>query len=93
MTFEPGQSTQTVSVPLLNDDVYELSEEFTGRLSLEAGSSGITISQDSAVATIADDDGECSLVVDYYTPTLLYLPFIILFIYLFIYLCHLWPFF
>ncbi len=59
VTFEPGQSTQTVSVPLFNDDVYELSEEFNGRLSLEAGSSGIMINQDSAVATIADDDGEC----------------------------------
>ncbi len=61
MTFEPEQSIRTVSVPLLNDDVYELSEDLIGQLSLEAVSRGIMIGQNRAVATIADDDGGCGL--------------------------------
>ncbi len=53
---------QIVSVMLMDDEVYELSEDFIGRLSLEAGSSGVSIGQDSSVATIEDEDGGCGFI-------------------------------
>ncbi len=62
MTFAPGEFIQIVSVMLFDDEAYELSEDFSGRLSLEAGSSGVSITQDTSVATIEDEDGGCGLV-------------------------------
>ncbi len=62
VTFAPGESTQTVSVILMDDEDYELSEDFIGRLSLEAGSSGVSIVQDTSMATIEDEDGGCGLI-------------------------------
>jgi hypothetical protein len=53
LSFAPGQKTITVSVPLLSDTVDEPAETFGLRLSSPTGG---TISDDTGLATLADDD-------------------------------------
>ena len=55
VTFAPGDSLQTVQVPINNDDVYEGLEEFTAQLTTT--DSGVVIFQPDATARIRDDDG------------------------------------
>ena len=55
VTFAPGDSLQTVQVPINNDDVYEGLEEFTAQLTTT--DSGVAIFQPDATARIRDDDG------------------------------------
>ena len=59
MTFAPGQQQQTVQVNTVNDARYEREESFTAVLSLASNSEGVVLgSQDTATATILDDDRE-----------------------------------
>ena len=59
MTFAPGQQQQTVQVNTANDARYEREESFTAVLSLASNSEGVVLgSQDTATATILDDDRE-----------------------------------
>jgi hypothetical protein len=54
LTFTPGETEQTISVPIVADDVDELDETFFVHLS---NASGATILLGTAVGTIIDDDG------------------------------------
>ena len=46
-------------VPIINDDVYEGLEQFTARLSLPAGATGVMLgTADTATVDITDNDGE-----------------------------------
>lgn len=53
VTFLPGETSRTVSVPIVRDTVSESTESFSLQLS---GASGATISRASAIATVVDDD-------------------------------------
>ena len=59
MTFAPGQQQQVVEVNTVRDSTYEREESFSAVLSLPSDSEGVELgSQDTATATIQDDDGE-----------------------------------
>ncbi len=53
LTFAPGQTSQTVAVPVVRDLVAEATETFTVGLSSPAGA---TLARTSAIGTILDDD-------------------------------------
>ena len=55
LTFAPGKAVQNVSVIIINDNVYEVLEEFTAELTTT--DSGVDIFQPDATARISDDDG------------------------------------
>ena len=55
VTFAPGQTQQTVTLPITNDDVEEGAETLNLTLTLPTG--GATIGERSATVTILDDDG------------------------------------
>ena len=63
--FSPAQSEQsvTVTIPIINDDVHEETEQFTLQLSLPSGSTGVVLDQDSATVQIVDEDREYLKVV------------------------------
>ena len=52
VTFTPGTTTQTITVPILNDNVYEGAETFAVNLS---GATNATISDTQGIGTIRDD--------------------------------------
>ena len=52
LTFAPGTTTQTITVPIVNDNVYEISETFAVNLS---GATNATISDTQGIGTIKDD--------------------------------------
>ncbi len=54
VTFAPGQSEQTVNVTLINDDILEVVESFTGTLSTSMDQ--VVIDVDSTTISITDDD-------------------------------------
>lgn len=58
VTFSGGATSRMVRVTLRDDSIYELDEQFRGRLTVEPGSTGVRIDADTATATIIDDDGE-----------------------------------
>lgn len=53
LTFSPGETTKTISVPLVGDTVYEADETFTLNLS---NASGAAISDAQGVGIIVNDD-------------------------------------
>ena len=55
LTFAPGEAVQNVSVTIINDNAYEVLEEFTAELTTT--DSGVDIFQPDATAQISDDDG------------------------------------
>ena len=56
VTFAAGETTQTVSIPILDDDVYEIAETFTAGFDLD-GISGISAGAvDSVTVTIISED-------------------------------------
>ena len=57
VTFSAGQSNASVSVPIMDDDVIEMTEVFTG--SLSAVTESVMIGADTADITIIDNDSEC----------------------------------
>ena len=65
VTFSGPQSMQNVQVMVTNDQVLEGVEEFLGVLTLPAsGSGGVSLGDDTATATIEDDDGMAGM--DYF---------------------------
>ena len=52
LTFAPGTTTQTITVPILNDNVYEGAETFRVNLS---GATNATIADGIGIGTIRDD--------------------------------------
>lgn len=52
VTFLPGETSKTISVPIVNDDIYEGAETFTVRLSATANAS---LGKDVGTAIIHDD--------------------------------------
>ncbi|MBI3343649.1 MAG: type I secretion C-terminal target domain-containing protein, partial [Gammaproteobacteria bacterium] len=53
LTFVPGVTSQTITIPILNDAIFEGNETFTVNLS---NASGDTIKDGTGVGTITDDD-------------------------------------
>ena len=47
-------------VPIIDDSVFEGAEQFTARLSLPAGQSGVVLGADIATVEITDDDRKLS---------------------------------
>ena len=56
MTFAPTQTSQTVMVPIIDDSVGEGSEQFTARLSLPPGQSGVVLGANTATVEITDEE-------------------------------------
>ena len=61
VTFSAGQSRASVSVPIIDDILGEISEVFTG--SLKAVTGNVVIGADTADVTIINDDSECIMMV------------------------------
>ena len=59
--FEPGETTQTITVAVLDDETSEAEEAFTVELS---GPSGATLEDGTGTGTITDDDEPPALVID-----------------------------
>ena len=64
-TLNSSQSIE-ISVPINNDDVFELRESFSLHLSSSA-SSGVSLNQSSAKVTIYDDDGKPLSILNVYS--------------------------
>ena len=61
LSFTPGVTSQTVGVPILDDDLREPSEDFSLVLS---GAQNAEIARQEGLATIVDNDGESLLGID-----------------------------
>ena len=59
--FEPGETTQTITVAVLDDETSEAEEAFTVELSAP---SGATLEDDTGTGTIIDDDEPPEIVID-----------------------------
>lgn len=62
ITFQPGDTSETINVPIVGDTTDEENETFTVTLT-NPGLNGISISDGTATGTIMDDDGAPSLSV------------------------------
>ena len=60
MTFAPSETSRIVMVPIIDDNVGEGVEQFTARLSVPAGQSGVVLGEDMATVEITDDDRKSS---------------------------------
>ncbi|MCR9233463.1 MAG: dockerin type I domain-containing protein [bacterium] len=57
VTFQPGEVSQTVSIPLIDTDLVELTESFLVQFTnLQAGGANIALSRNQAEVTVTDDD-------------------------------------
>ncbi|MEQ8852337.1 Calx-beta domain-containing protein [Gimesia sp.] len=57
VTFQPGEVSQTVSIPLIDTDLVELTESFLVQFTnLQAGGANIALSRNQAEVTITDVD-------------------------------------
>ena len=66
VNFLPSETTKTVSIPLVNDGVQELTEWFTVELDASSAEDGVALGVPAvANVTIVDDDSECRLNVRY----------------------------
>ena len=61
VTFSAGETRASVSVQIIDDDVVEMTEVFTG--SLSAVTESVIIGADTADVTIINDDSECIMTV------------------------------
>ena len=61
VTFSAGQSRASVSVPIIDDILGEMSEVFTGSLSAVTGN--VVTGADTANITIIENDSECIMMV------------------------------
>ena len=61
VTFSAGETRASVSVQIIDDDVVEMTEVFTG--SLSAVTESVMIETDTADVTIINDDSECIMTV------------------------------
>ena len=58
VTFSPGTQSQTVQVPIIDDNIFESTEDFSAQLT--TSDRRVNIVEPTAVATIVDDDtGMC----------------------------------
>ena len=55
LTFST-ESSQMVSISIINDDIHEKMEQFTVQLSLPSGSTGVVLDQNSTIVQIVDED-------------------------------------
>jgi YD repeat-containing protein len=62
ITFNPGETSKTVDIQLLNDVVYEGNETFT--VTLFSPSGGATITTGTATATILEDDPSATVNIE-----------------------------
>ena len=60
VTFGPSDTLLSVTVPINDDSVYELDEMFTAVLTTT--DPGVVLFNDTATATITDDDGKFTMV-------------------------------
>ena len=57
VTFQPGEVSQTVSIPLIDTDLVELTESFLVQFTnLQAGGANIALSRNRSEVTVTDDD-------------------------------------
>ena len=56
MTFAPSEDSRTVMVPIIDDSIGEGVEQFTARLSVPAGQSGVVLGEDMATVEITDEE-------------------------------------
>ena len=61
VTFSAGQIRASVSVPIIDDILGEMSEVFTGSLSAVTGN--VVTGADTANITIIENDSECIMMV------------------------------
>ena len=61
VTFSPSESIQTVSIPLVNNEILESREWFLVELSLPSDQAGVLLgSPVESNVTIEDDDCKCN---------------------------------
>ena len=58
LTFQAADTSQIVMVPILPDNTFEGTEQFTARLSLPAGETGVMLGAATTTVEIADDNSE-----------------------------------
>ena len=58
LTFGPGTTSIPVDIPIVNDNIVELEEQFTASLSLGTTASNVQVDPDLATISITDDDGK-----------------------------------
>ena len=58
LTFQAADTLQIVMVPILLDNTFEGTEQFTAWLSLPAGQDGVVLGANMASVAITDDDCE-----------------------------------
>ena len=56
VTIEAADTSQIVMVPILPDNTFEGTEQFTAQLSLPAGQAGVVLGASMASIEITDDD-------------------------------------
>ena len=61
VTFSAGQTRASVSVPIIDDILIEMTEVFTGSLSTVTGN--VVIGADTADVIIVENDSECIMTV------------------------------
>jgi hypothetical protein len=54
VTFLAGETSHTITVPVLNDNIFESLEAFTVELGATTG--GVTVADGSGIGNIADND-------------------------------------
>ena len=52
ITFQPGESSKTVSIPIVNDDIAECDEEFGGQLALPEKSQNLKVSISTVLSIV-----------------------------------------
>ena len=65
LTFNGTTTSIEVPVNLTDDSVYEGGEDFSGTLTLVSDSPRVTVAPSNAVATILDDEGIRTTLVEY----------------------------
>ena len=58
ITFLASETMRSVSVPITNDDVYELDETFTATISEVMDNPNVDITLETTTVTINDDDSK-----------------------------------
>ncbi len=64
VSFERGDTEETISITTVNDEIDELSEQIIVTLSMLAPSGAVTPNDIEAIGTISDDDGRPTLSID-----------------------------
>lgn len=64
ITFKPGETTQTIDIPIVGDTIYERTETFFVRLANPSANAAIDPAQGEAVGTILNDDAIPTLSID-----------------------------